>query len=188
MAVMNFVLRQATSQDQEAIQTLIFGVLSEYGLNPDPDGTDADLQNIGDDSSFKRGRFDVLVDASGRIVGTVALAQITSTTCELRKMYLARDVRGNGLGRRLLDHALDIARRMGFQRVELETASVLRRAVALYERYGFQACTHGHGSCRCDLAYFLDLNVPPAQAPSPVGLPASPYSFTSRIVLQEATW
>jgi putative acetyltransferase len=183
---MDFVLRPATNDDQGAIQALIFGVLREYGLKPDPEGTDADLQNIGDYYSFKKGRFDVLVDSSGRIFGTVALAQVTATTCELRKMYLDRSVRGQGLGRRLLDHALAVARRMGFHRMELETASVLQEAVALYERYGFQTFTHCHGACRCDLAYFLDLNHPPSRPSSPPVLPnPARYPATSRIALQE---
>ena len=39
----------------------------------------------------------------------------------------------------------------------LETASVLRAAVALYERYGFQRYTPSHLASRCDAAYYLDL-------------------------------
>ncbi len=184
---MDFDLRPATNDDQEAIQTLIFGVLREYGLKPDPDGTDADLRNIGDYATFHHGRFDVLVDPTGRIVGTVALVQLNPKTCELRKMYLDRRVRGHGLGSRLLHHALDTARRMGFQRMELETASVLSEAVALYEKHGFRTFTHCPEACRCDLAYYLDLNVPLSGDSTPTASHTSPpLPGRSRIVLQEA--
>ena len=73
-------------------------------------------------------------------------------------MYLAPSARGQGFGRRLLEHALARAADLGFSRVVLETASVLREAVALYERYGFQRYTTEHLASRCDTAYYLDLN------------------------------
>jgi hypothetical protein len=44
---------------------------------------------------------------------------------------------------------------------QTETASVLREAVALYERYGFRRYEPGHLAARCDAAYYLDL--PPAE-------------------------
>ena len=72
-------------------------------------------------------------------------------------MYLHRDHRAKGLGKRLLEHALAEARRLGFQTITLETASVLKEAIRLYERYGFQPCTPAHLSCRCDQAYSLKL-------------------------------
>ena len=72
-------------------------------------------------------------------------------------MYLHRDYRGKGHGKRLLEHALAEGRRLGFKRVTLETASVLKEAIRLYEAYGFQPCRPTHLSCRCDQAYSLNL-------------------------------
>jgi hypothetical protein len=34
------IVKTATNDDRERIQTLVFGVLAEYGLRPDLDGTD----------------------------------------------------------------------------------------------------------------------------------------------------
>ena len=118
------------------------------------------LSNLQDDvgtAAEARGMFDLLVSPSGEIVGTIGLYPVSTSTCELRKMYLAKSVRGQGHGRRLLDHALTRARKLGFTRVTLETAEVLQNAVALYERYGFKPYTPDHKSCRCDRAYYLDL-------------------------------
>ena len=39
----------------------------------------------------------------------------------------------------------------------LETASVLKEAIALYESYGFVEYEPDHLSARCDQAYFLQL-------------------------------
>lgn len=149
-------LRAASNQDRPAIQRLVFGVLREFGLSPDEE-TDADLRDI--EGAYLRpgGMFDVLVSPSGEIVGTIGLYPVSKTTCELRKMYLAKPVRGDGHGRRLLDHALARAKKLGFTRVTLETAEVLKMAVALYERHGFKPYTPDHKSRRCDRAYYLDL-------------------------------
>jgi GNAT superfamily N-acetyltransferase len=148
----NFELRAATNADARAIKELVFTVLEEYGLQPDPDGTDADLNDIEGSYFYSGGCFDVLVDTSGAIVGSIGLYPIDSATCELRKMYLSREARGQGLGKRLLEHALARAKEIGFRRVTLETASALKEAIALYKRYGFQPYRSPHLSPRCDTA------------------------------------
>jgi putative acetyltransferase len=153
----DYELRLATNVDSDAIKEVVFAVLREYRLQPDPDGTDDDLNDI--ETSYLRsgGCFDVLVDARGAIVGSVGLYPIDSVTCELRKMYLSRQVRGQGQGRRLPEHALTRAKEIGFRRMVLETASVLKEAIALYRRYGFRPYQPVHLSQRCDGAYVLDL-------------------------------
>lgn len=153
----DYQLRSATNADSPAIKELVFAALREYRLQPDPDGTDADLNDIETNYLGSGGCFDVLVDSRGNIVGSVGLYPIEQATCELRKMYLSRRVRGQGLGRRLMEHALARAKEIGFRRIVLETASVLREAIALYRRYGFRPYQAPHLSQRCDGAYVLEL-------------------------------
>jgi putative acetyltransferase len=150
-------LRSAKPSDCKAIEALVFGVLADYGLQGDPEGTDRDLADLDGAYLKSGGVFDVLIGEAGEVVGTVGLSRISDLTCELRKMYLARSARGQGEGRRLLLHALARAHQLGFRRVELETASVLREAIALYVAHGFKSFTPAHLSPRCDCAYFLEL-------------------------------
>ena len=42
----DYELRSATNVDSDAIKEVVFAVLREYRLQPDPDGTDADLNDI----------------------------------------------------------------------------------------------------------------------------------------------
>jgi len=156
-------IRPATNTDAEAVRSFVFVVLREYGLQPDPAGTDADLFDI--EVSYLRpgGAFELLVDATGVVVGTVGLMPIGEDRCELRKMYLDKAYRGRGLGKRLLRHALDRARQLRFRRMELETISVLQAAIGLYESFGFRPFTPDHVSAgpeRADRAYFLELSGP----------------------------
>ena len=154
----DFRLRPATAADAAVLRELVFGVLAEYGLHPEPEGIDADLADVDSTYGQKGGRFDVLVDAHDQIVGTVGLLPRSDGEIELRKMYLRSEFRGRGLGRFLLAHALGVARARGFRRMTLETATVLCEAGRLYERHGFLPVANcGTYSCRCDLVMALDL-------------------------------
>lgn len=72
-------------------------------------------------------------------------------------MYLTPAVRGKGLGRRLLEDLLAMARSRGHRRVVLDTASVLKEAIALYRSRGFQPYDNPDRVQRCDQSMFLKL-------------------------------
>ncbi len=152
------MLRRATNKDIPVITGLIFEILNEYGLKPDSATTDSDLLEIEKSYFINGGTFDVLEDGQGKIIATVGLFNMGNNTCELRKMYLLKSERGKGRGKLLLDHAISTAKGLGYKKMILETASVLKEAISLYERYGFKKYSPEHLSGRCDQAYFLDLN------------------------------
>jgi len=150
-------LRPANNKDCDNIASLVYGILREYDLKPDPACTDADIKDI-ESSYFDRGgMFFVLETEDGSIIGAYGLYPINERTCELRKMYLHKAYRGKGLGKFLLDDALSKARQLGFEKMILETASVLKEAIALYKSYGFVQYNPQHMSSRCDQAYLLEL-------------------------------
>jgi len=150
-------LRLANNKDCDKIASLVYSILEEYNLKPDPACTDADLKDIEQSYFEKGGTFYVLEEKSGSIVGAYGLHPVESRTCELRKMYLHRSCRGKGLGKFLMESALSEARQLGFKRMTLETASVLKEAIALYKSYGFVEYGPGRLSSRCDQAYKLEL-------------------------------
>jgi putative acetyltransferase len=149
-------IRPARNVDAEAVMRIVSSVLREYGLSPDPEQTDVDLFDIEGHYTGRGGAFYLLKTREEATVGCVGIYPVSGAICELRKMYLLPAWRGRGLGKRLLDHALLGAKRLGFRRVVLETASVLKEAISLYRRYGFQPYQPAHLSKRCDQAYCLD--------------------------------
>ena len=58
----HLTIRPATNNDLEAIVKLVFGVLREFGLEPDPSATDADLQDIEANYLQRGGLFEVIED------------------------------------------------------------------------------------------------------------------------------
>ena len=57
---------------------------------------------------------------------------------ELVKMYLIKEARGMGLGRKLIDMCLSFAVDYGYHTIYLETMPELKKAVAVYEKFGFE--------------------------------------------------
>jgi len=142
------------------VEQLVFDVLAEYGLAPEPDGVDADLRDLEGHYIDRGGWFGVWVDETGAIIGTAGLRKLNDATCELRKMYLRASARGHGYGKTMLERALSEATQRSFGRVELETASVLKEAIGLYEKFGFRRQPLGpHCAKRCDVAMVLDRNL-----------------------------
>ena len=150
-------IRSATNADCENIKKLVFGVLHEFGLTPEPDGTDADLNDIETEYIKRGGLFEILEDADGNLLGTVGLFPIDNETIELRKMYFSKTLRGRGFGKKILERMIEKSKELKFKRIYLETASILKEAVGLYEKYGFKPTLEGIHSERCDAAYFLNL-------------------------------
>jgi putative acetyltransferase len=152
-----FAIRDAEREDQETIRSIVFSVLREYGLTPDPEETDSDLEDIDAHYIRRGGMFRVVEDESGAIVGCGGLYPLSETEGEIRKMYLLPRARGRGMGRALLEDLTDGARRRRYQRIVLETAAVLREAIALYRKVGFVEITREQMACRCDQAFALEL-------------------------------
>jgi ribosomal protein S18 acetylase RimI-like enzyme len=86
-----------------------------------------------------------IVEQAGRHAGSLALTDEGDGVACVRFFVLDAELRGAGLGRRLLDELLEIARATGFDRVVLETFSDLRAAAHLYRDYGFRITSEETG-------------------------------------------
>lgn len=148
--------RAVRNSDNAALSAFIFAVLSQYGLAPELDGIDQDLQ--APQQIYQAGFFDLLLDQNGKIQGSVGLLPVSAQEAELRRMYLSPAQRGRGLGRACLGHALARARALGFRRISLETASVLQEALGLYRWAGFIPEPGPMHARRCDQRLVLTLD------------------------------
>ncbi|MGQ9426456.1 GNAT family N-acetyltransferase [Gilvimarinus sp. F26214L] len=148
--------RRATNQDVATLRHIIYPTLKEYGLEPDPDSTDADVEDVEGHYGGPGGYFCIL-EADGQPIATGGIRPMTANRCELRKMYMLKEARGKGYGKQLLRHLLEEAGRMGYKEVMLETASVLTEAIALYRAFGFRDANDLLETARCDQAMVLSL-------------------------------
>jgi putative acetyltransferase len=86
--------------------------------------------------------------------GIFPLAGAESGTCELQRMYLFSEHRGQGIGQSLLNACVGFARSKGFERCYAETISEMSGAIAFYRRNGFRTLeapigqtNHEHSDC-----------------------------------------
>ena len=78
-----------------------------------------------------------IAEREGTLMGSIAVVE-SDQEGQLRWFLLAPEARGSGLGKRLLDLALDYCRERAFARVFLWSFSDLTAALKLYERAGFE--------------------------------------------------
>lgn len=99
-----------------------------------------------DEYAFANPRKTIL-DHGGRIffavrdeemIGCCALVAMGPGEFEIAKMAVTESSQRGGVGRRLLQHAVDEGREMGATRLYLETNSRLVSAISLYEQVGFR--------------------------------------------------
>lgn len=112
-----------------------------------------------------------IAEAADRTVGSIAVVDAGEKRAQLRWFLVVPEGRGKGLGKRLLDGALDYCRERGDQHVFLWTFAGLDSAMALYERAGFavteQKTAMLWGAERTEVRMDLALKLPLARsAPS----------------------
>lgn len=139
--------------DREAAGEVIATVLAEYGLAWEPQGSDRDALEVETHYWQTGGEFWVVLEGE-TLVGTAGYypVQRGEKAVEIRKMYLRSSARGHGLGRYLLTELEQAIQKRGFQQIWVETASVLKEAVQLYETSGYLPA-EGVETARCDRIY-----------------------------------
>lgn len=157
MQYRDFLIRDWQPSDREIAANLIFSVLTEYGLECEPVGADTDVLRV-EEAYWQTGGEFWIVERDGQIVGTAGYYPIDRApkAVEIRKMYLLPAARGQGLGRFLLKKLEDAIATKGFEQIWIETASVLKEAVKLYEGSGYEPTT-GVETERCDRVYVKNL-------------------------------
>ena len=79
-----------------------------------------------------------IADVNGTGVGCVALRPMTAHVAEVKRMFVAAEWRGKGLGRALLETLVAGARSRGYTNLRLGTLADMAAARGLYESVGFR--------------------------------------------------
>ena len=156
-------IRRIQPQDISQVSELIKKVMTEYdcvgegySIN-DPEVEDMYASYNNDRSAF------YIIENEDRILGCGGIAPLVNgdeKTCELRKMYFYSELRGLGMGQKLLTICLEEAKNIGYTKCYLETVDRMKKAQKLYTRNGFKALTQAEGNtghCSCDAYYIKEL-------------------------------
>jgi ribosomal protein S18 acetylase RimI-like enzyme len=78
-------------------------------------------------------------DIDGKAVGCAGLRPLdTSGCCEMKRLFVRPEGRGSGVGQALVDALVEVAERVGYREMRLDTLPSMRGAQTLYRKLGFE--------------------------------------------------
>jgi ribosomal protein S18 acetylase RimI-like enzyme len=86
-----------------------------------------------------RGRL-YLADVGGAFVGSIGLRPMDEAVCEMKRLYVKPAFRGHGIARAMVYQLITDAKRIGYERMYLDTIETMAEAMALYRSVGFEEC------------------------------------------------
>lgn len=149
------IIRPIEKSDNDIVAQIIRLVMTEfkavgcgYSIN------DSEVDDMYTAYAVEKSAFYV-VELAGRVLGCGGFGPLSggqADTCELRKMYFVAELRGLGVGSRLLELCLEKAAGAGYRYCYLETMDDMKQAQRLYGKHGFKYLEEpmgntGHNSC-----------------------------------------
>jgi len=146
---MTYHIRKIKPTDNKALAEVIRTVLTQQGNNMDGTVfTDSNTDKMFDcyqtESSVYYVVFvdDILVGG----FGVNHLPGENDSICELQRLFLKKDVRGNGIGQKLMDLCIEFAKASKYKLMYLETFPNMQEAIGLYQKNGFNLIDHAMGN------------------------------------------
>ncbi len=137
-----YQIRPITELDDAQIAKIIRNNLEAYHLDiPGTAYFDPELEHLSKYYAEQpKKRAYLILTQGNQVLGGVGIAEFPgfADCAEIQKLYLSDRVKGNGLGKRLMQEAEETARAMQYHCLYLETHSALKAAIGLYEKLGFQ--------------------------------------------------
>ncbi len=122
-----------TSKDFDQARALFEAFADQLPISLAFQGFDAEMQTLA--SIYE---IILLAEIDGQAVGALALKKHDDDTCEMKRMYVAPNGRGLGLGKRLSERLIMEAKSRGYKIMLLDSLKRLTHAIALYQHLGFQ--------------------------------------------------
>ena len=119
----------------EPIKTLNYEWLEKYFRVEEGDAI-----SLSDPKKYilDKGGFIYYAKMNNGIVGTVSLLKKSESIYELGKMAVTEKAQGHGIGTILLEHCLKVAEEKKIETLVLYSNTVLKSAIHLYRKYGFE--------------------------------------------------
>ena len=148
-------IRPIQKEDNAEVASIIREVMTEFGaVGENYSIADPEVDTMFEHYPAPDSAFFVVESRKGILGcgGVGPLKDAAKDICELRKMYFLPELRGTGMGSKLLRRILDSARLAGFRRCYLETISAMVTARKLYTDFGFTPLdgplgNTGHSGC-----------------------------------------
>ncbi len=109
----------------------------EYGFNREFETYVADPLTEFVERQHPRERLWIFEDHN-RMVGCIAIVEVDQDIAQLRWLLVDPQYRRDGIGKSLMNLAVNFCRAQGYQQIILWTVGSLKAAARLYQRFGFE--------------------------------------------------
>ncbi len=125
---------------------------SEFKKYLDKQNYSHETENLEEKYGFPYGRLYIAL-FEGKTAGCIALRKINNTACELKRLYVKPEYRGNNIGSALLERIIDDAKEIGYRHILLDTLPFLTTAIEMYKKKGFYEIESYNNSPMDNLIY-----------------------------------
>lgn len=122
--------------DLQQIRQLFLEYVESLGIDLEFQNFKQEVANLPGDYAPPGGRLFLLLSET-QPAGCVALRAISSTVCEMKRLYVRQPFRGLGLGKLLAERIIQEARKIGYDSMLLDTLPTMPHARKLYRQLGF---------------------------------------------------
>lgn len=129
-------IRRFAEEDHDEVVALIQGVMAQEFSEDTHAYPTADLDSIKETYGGLGEAFFVAVDGK-RIVGTVGIKREDDRIAFLRRMFVSPDYRGQKIGSKLIERALQFCEEVGYGEFVFRTTSRMTKAIDLCKKNGF---------------------------------------------------
>lgn len=135
----NLQILQAESLDHiETVRELFREYESWLGMDLCFQGFEEELQTLPGRYEPPDGRL-FIASADEKPAGCIAMRKLEDGICEMKRLYLRPEFRGQGIGNALITKLIREASSAGYERMRLDTHPPrMAKAVSIYESYGFR--------------------------------------------------
>jgi putative acetyltransferase len=132
------VLVEVNQAHQIVVAQKLFREYAEaIGIDLEYQGFTAELNGLPQPYAQPGGTL-LIAQVDGQSAGCVAVRRLDPQIAEMKRLYVRSQYRGRRIGEKLVDAAIDAARRSNYRALRLDTLPTMPTAQELYRKLGFK--------------------------------------------------
>ena len=132
------IINAETPEQIEQARKLFREYEAWFGMNLCFQNFDEEVANLPGKYKEPDGRL-FLAFSDEKLAGCIALRKLEDEICEMKRLFVREDFRGQKIGIKLIEKLLEEAQKIGYKKMRLDTfPPKMGKAVKLYESYGFR--------------------------------------------------